>query len=63
MAIAPQSARLLEAEVDELLCLTRSPYFYGVGQFHEDFSQLEDVEVELLLHEAHERPTPRAIAR
>jgi putative phosphoribosyl transferase len=60
-ACAPESARQLEAEVDELLCLSRTPYFYAVGQFYEDFSQLEDDEVERLLHEAHERrATPEA---
>jgi putative phosphoribosyl transferase len=61
-ACAPESARQLEAEVDELLCLTRSPYFYAVGQFYEDFSQLEDDEVERLLREAHDRRGSQASA-
>lgn len=61
-ACAPESARQLETEVDELVCLTRTPYFYAVGQFYEDFSQLEDEEVERLLHEAHEHRAPRATA-
>jgi len=62
-ACAPEAATLLEAEVDDLLCLTRTRYFYAVGQFYEDFSQLEDDEVERLLREAHEHHTSRATAR
>jgi putative phosphoribosyl transferase len=59
-ACAPESAKQLEAEVDELLCLTRSPFFYAVGQFYQDFSQLEDDEVERLLHEAYEHRAARS---
>jgi putative phosphoribosyl transferase len=61
-ACAPESARQLEAEVDELVCLTRTAYFYAVGQFYEDFSQLEDDEVERLLREAREPRTSRTTA-
>lgn len=59
-ACAPQSASALEGEVDELLCLTRPPDFYAVGQFYEDFAQLRDDEVETLLHQARERNGARA---
>ncbi len=61
-ACAPQSAGSLEAEVDELLCLTRPYDFYAVGQFYEDFGQVADDEVEALLREAHERGSARDIA-
>lgn len=62
-ACAPESARQLEADVDELVCLTRTRYFYAVGQFYEDFSQLGDDEVERLLREAREPRTSRTTAR
>jgi putative phosphoribosyl transferase len=62
-ACAPQSAGLLEGEVDELVCLTRPYDFYAVGQFYEDFAQVQDDEVEALLHEAHERGSTRASSR
>ncbi len=58
-ACAPQSAAALEGEVDELVCLTRPYDFYAVGQFYEDFAQVQDDEVEALLHEAHQRGTAR----
>jgi putative phosphoribosyl transferase len=62
-ACAPQSAGSLEAEVDELVCLTRPYDFYAVGQFYEDFAQVQDDEVEALLREAHERSSARATSR
>jgi putative phosphoribosyl transferase len=42
---APETCRALEAEVDEVVCLSEPPYFHGVGQFYEDFSQTTDEEV------------------
>ncbi len=54
-ACAPQSAASLEGEVDELVCLTRPYDFHAVGQFYEDFAQIQDDEVDALLHDAHER--------
>jgi predicted phosphoribosyltransferase len=62
-ACAPASARQLESEVDELICLTRPAAFFAVGQFYEDFEPVEDEEVEQVLHEAHVRATSRAATR
>jgi predicted phosphoribosyltransferase len=36
---------------DELVCLIRTPYLWAVGQFYEDFAQVEDEEVVKLLKE------------
>jgi putative phosphoribosyl transferase len=52
---SPDSARRLEPEVDELLCLDEPYDFVAVGQWYEDFAQVEDAEVERLLQRAHER--------
>jgi len=35
----------LKAEVDELVCLHMPEFFFAIGQFYEDFSQLTDEEV------------------
>ncbi len=42
---APETCQELEAEVDEMICAFRPEFFYGVGQFYEDFSQTTDEEV------------------
>jgi len=48
--VAPQSTcSRLRAEVDELVCLQTPKYFYAIGQFYEDFSQIADDEVTELL--------------
>jgi putative phosphoribosyl transferase len=60
---APASARQIEPEVDELVCLARPAGFFAVGQFYEDFEQVEDEEVEQVLREAHLRASSRAAAR
>lgn len=41
----PATARELQKEVDELVCLKMPRIFYAVGQFYEDFAQLSDEEV------------------
>jgi putative phosphoribosyl transferase len=41
----PDTARQLQKEVDELICLETPVIFYAVGQFYEDFDQLSDAEV------------------
>lgn len=41
----PDTARQLQKEVDELVCLETPFIFYAVGQFYEDFDQLSDAEV------------------
>jgi putative phosphoribosyl transferase len=36
---------------DEVVCLRSDPSFYAIGQFYEDFSQVEDEEVVTMLRE------------
>lgn len=50
-----RTAEVLRAEVDELVCLHEPDEFYAVGQFYEDFDQVEDREVLALLAEARKR--------
>lgn len=38
--------------VDEMICLTTPEPFYGVSQWYEEFAQIEDEEVRVLLEEA-----------
>lgn len=45
----PEACAALEDDVDELVCLSRPPYFRSVGQWYEDFSQTDDAEVQHLL--------------
>ncbi len=42
----------LKAEVDELVCVSTPKYFYAIGQFYADFSQVSDREVTELLQRA-----------
>lgn len=37
---------------DEMICLEQPPYFYAIGQFYEQFAQVEDDEAIRLLHES-----------
>lgn len=51
----------LLAEVDEVVCLSTPPTFFGIGEFYGDFHQLADAEVIRLLELAHpERPSAEA---
>ncbi len=51
--VAPQSTcNRLKSEVDELVCVSMPKYFYAIGQFYEDFSQVADEEVTKLLEQA-----------
>ncbi len=46
LPVAPgDTQRILQREVDELVCLAVPRVFYAVGQFYQDFSQLTDEEV------------------
>lgn len=47
----PDTARRLEDEADEIVCLQAPPRFFGVGQWYEDFSQTSDQEVVSILGE------------
>jgi len=42
----------LRTEVDELVCTHTPKYFFAIGQFYEDFSQVADEEVTELLRQA-----------
>ena len=54
------TARLLRATVDDLVCLAVPPSFFGVGAFFQDFHQLDDAEVIALLAEVRDLPAERA---
>jgi predicted phosphoribosyltransferase len=49
---APELCEAFQFEVDEIICAITPEPFYGVGRWYEDFSQITDEEVRLLLHEA-----------
>jgi putative phosphoribosyl transferase len=49
---ARESARILTADVDELVCLHSPRHFGAVGQFYDDFRATEDGEVLELLERA-----------
>ena len=51
----PRTARVIEKEVDDFVCISIPEEFYGVGQFYHDFSQVTDNEVTRLLKEANSR--------
>ncbi len=46
---ATASADMLREEADEVVCLIEDPSFYAVGQFYDDFRQVDDDEVKALL--------------
>lgn len=46
---APDTARRLEREADELVCLATPSPFYAIGQWYRDFNQVGDDEVRRLL--------------
>ncbi len=51
----------LRDEVDEVVCLSTPPMFFGIGEFYSDFHQLTDAEVIRLLKLARpEEPTAEA---
>jgi len=51
-AAAPEVCDAFRAEVDEVVCAITPEPFYGVGRWYEDFSQVTDEEVRILLEEA-----------
>lgn len=56
---APQTARTLRGEIDEVVCLETPAWFGAVGQFYVDFRQTSDDEVvELLRRGARAVPVP-----
>lgn len=56
----PDTAADMRSEVDELVCLAQPSPFYGVGAFYEDFHQLSDDEVLMLLDRAPAPPVAPA---
>lgn len=58
--VAPRlTSAHLRSEVDELICLKSPESFYGVGQFYEDFPQVLDAQVTVLLHRASQQQIAR----
>jgi predicted phosphoribosyltransferase len=49
----PETVAVIEGmkEVDEVICLETPAWFGGVGQFYEDFTQVDDDEVAQILKE------------
>ncbi|SME90031.1 putative phosphoribosyl transferase [Tistlia consotensis] len=45
----PDTLAALAAEVDEVVCLETSASFFAIGQFYDDFGQLDDAEVVRIL--------------
>lgn len=45
----PDTIRRLREEADEVICLYEEPSFFAVGQFYEEFGQVDDDEVARLL--------------
>jgi putative phosphoribosyl transferase len=59
--VAPSSAcDRLRREVDECVCVLTPESFFGIGQFYEDFSQVEDAEVADLLRSSGQNTTQSA---
>jgi predicted phosphoribosyltransferase len=56
VAAVPVAAReacdAIQPEVDEMICAINPEPFYGVSRWYEDFSQVTDEEVRILLEEA-----------
>lgn len=58
----PDTIRRLREEADEVVCLSEEPAFFAVGQFYEEFDQVDDEEVAALLESSfgageHHAPT------
>lgn len=49
---SPEACEAFRLEVDEVVCAITPELFYGVGRWYEDFSQVMDEEVRVLLEEA-----------
>lgn len=60
---APESCREISGEADEVVCLLQPAYFDAVGMFYQDFSEVDDTEVEQVLASARLRTLQRGSAR
>jgi putative phosphoribosyl transferase len=47
----PDTIEALRREVDEVYCLAVEPDFFAIGQFYDDFRQVEDTQVKKVLDE------------
>jgi predicted phosphoribosyltransferase len=56
----PESVALLARDADEVVCLSTPALFHAVGQFYEDFAQVDDDEVARLLQTPAEPGGPGA---
>lgn len=52
-----EACELLKKEADELVCLATPRYFMAVGEWFEDFRQVNDAEVQRLLEESRSEVT------
>jgi putative phosphoribosyl transferase len=50
-----EAAERIRREVDDFICLYTPSPFHGVGRFYQDFSQIDDKEVMMLLKELNAR--------
>jgi predicted phosphoribosyltransferase len=63
VAVAPPAAvEKMRAEADEVVCLQQPALFWAVGQFFDDFRQVEDQEVVAILERAARRRAAAATA-
>jgi putative phosphoribosyl transferase len=53
---APEACRGFRRHVDEIVCLHTPEPFYSVGAWYQDFSQISDAEVRMLLERALNQP-------
>jgi predicted phosphoribosyltransferase len=53
---SPEAKRVLAQEVDEVFCLNVPAGFCAVGQWYENFAQVTDEEVRVLLAQANATP-------
>jgi predicted phosphoribosyltransferase len=56
---SPRAMRQIAAEADEVVCLEVPEFFYAVGQFFQDFSQVSDTEVVAILRQSGPKPAPQ----
>ncbi len=62
--VAPvETIESLQAEADEVICLSMPPFFHAVGQFYDDFRQTSDEEVIELLDAARQGAAERVPAQ
>jgi predicted phosphoribosyltransferase len=51
----PETLQRIEAEADEVVCLQAPTFFYAIGEFFQDFSQVSDEEVIAILKQSRTR--------